>query len=91
MHGVYAYNRIAHDIVRKLGDGSGSSLREISARFAGPVKPGDEVKVDLWKVGATTQDGYDEIWWRAEVVGAGKACLTDGRALIKPENIQSRI
>lgn len=90
MHGVYAYNRIAHDLVRKLGGGDPSTFREMSARFAGPVKPGDKIRVELWKTG-TTQDGHDDLRWTAVVVGTGKACLTDGRAEIRSSRVQSRI
>lgn len=90
MHGVYAYNRIAHDFVRKLGGGDPSSFREMSARFAGPVKPGDKVRVELWKVG-TTQDGYEDMRWTAVVVGTERACLTDGRAEIRLAKVQSKI
>lgn len=89
MHGVYAYNRIAHDFVRKLG-GDPSTFREMSARFAGPVKPGDKVKVELWRVGST-EDGYDDLRWTAVVAGTEKACLTDGRAEIRTGKVQSKI
>lgn len=90
MHGVYAYNRIAHDFVRKLGGGDPSSFREMSARFAGPVKPGDKVKVELWKVG-TSEDGYDGCRWTAVVEGTGRPCLTDGRAELRVAKVQSKI
>jgi acyl dehydratase len=82
LHGVFAYNNIAHDFVRQLGQGQPSSLREISARFAGPVKPGDQVKVDVWRIGAT-RDGLDDIRWTAAVESTGRLCLSDGRAKVK--------
>lgn len=81
-HGVYAYQLIAHEIVRRLGEGKATSLKEISARFAGPVKPGDEVEVDVWKVGSKNEGG-SEIRWTAKVVATNKICLSDGMALIQ--------
>ena len=90
MHGVYAYNRIAHDLVRRLGAGEAASFREMSARFAGPVKPGDRVEVEVWKVGSTA-DGCDELRWRAVVAGTGKPCLADGRAVMRSGKVQSKI
>lgn len=90
MHGVYAYNSIAHEFVRALGGGDPASLREMSAKFAGPVRPGDSVKVELWKVGAMG-DGWEDMRWVAEVGEKGNKCLTDGRAQIKVAKISSKI
>ncbi len=85
MHGVYAYSAIAHEIVRRLGAGNPGSLREMSTRFAGPVKPGDTVRVELWKVGNLSGDdsSWTDVRWRAAVVGAKGPCLTDGRAEVR--------
>ena len=78
-HGVYAYQLIAHEFVARLGGGRGNSLKEISARFSGPVKPSDEVEVDVWKV-----DGQEgEIRWTAKVVSTGRACLSEGMAVLQ--------
>ena len=91
MHGVFAYNMIAHEFVRALGGGSASSLREMSARFAGPVKPGDVVLVDLWKM-EESKDGWGDFRWTARVQATGRACLTDGRAEVKaPTQTLSKI
>ncbi|PGH09906.1 hypothetical protein AJ80_07616 [Polytolypa hystricis UAMH7299] len=90
MHGVFAYNMIAHEIVRELGGGDPSSLYEISARFAGPVRPGDHLEVELWRMGTTT-DGWEDIRWRAMVAGTRKPCLTEGRASVRAAKLPSRI
>lgn len=94
MHGVYAYNRIAHEIVRELGAGDPASLREMSARFAGPVKPGDRVRVELWKTaggGGDAEDGWMDIRWAATVDATGRACLTGGRAVVRAPKLPSKI
>lgn len=84
-HGVFAYNCIAHEIVRRLGKGDPDSLREMSARFAGPVKPGDGIAIEMWEIGRNV-DGLDEIRWSAKVKSTNRPCLTDGAALIKRPN-----
>ncbi|KFH48036.1 Enoyl-CoA hydratase 2, peroxisomal-like protein [Hapsidospora chrysogenum ATCC 11550] len=94
MHGVYAYNRIAHEIVRELGAGDPASLREMSARFAGPVKPGDRVRVELWKTaggGVDAEDGWMDVRWAATVDATGRACLTGGRAVVRAPKLPSKI
>lgn len=89
-HGVYAYQLIAHEIVRRLGQGNSESLKEISARFAGPVKPGDAVDVDIWKLEAQS-GGKVEIRWTAKVVDTGRVCLSDGMALVVTERLSAKI
>lgn len=89
-HGVYAYNLIAHELVRRLGQSSPASLAEMSARFAGPVKPGDKVIVDVWSVGPES-GGHRELRWNARVEGTGKACLTEGRAVMRIPAVGSKM
>lgn len=89
-HGVYTYQLIAHELVRRLGHGDPTSLKEISARFAGPVTPGDEVGVDIWKIG-TREDGSMETRWMARVVSTGRVCLSEGIALIQTGDIYPKI
>jgi len=85
LHGVYAYNCIAHDLLRFLGGSKAENLREIEAKFAGIVRPGDKIAVEVWKVKAHG-NGLDEFWWRAVVTNTGKPCLTDGRAIMRVSN-----
>lgn len=84
-HGVFAYSNVAHEFVKRLGLGDPTSLQEISARFSGPVKPGDTVDVDVWKIGGG--EGSEEIRWTAKVVSTDRPCLTDGRAVIKVSSV----
>ncbi|KAK7214627.1 hypothetical protein V2G26_002630 [Clonostachys chloroleuca] len=82
-HGVFGYNKIAHEMVRRLGNGDPSSMLRISAKFAGPVRPGDTLVIHLWKNGVVA-DGSEEVQWSAQVRGTGQECLCDGTAVIKP-------
>ncbi|KAF4124231.1 MaoC like domain [Geosmithia morbida] len=94
MHGVFAYSQIAHEFVRRLGASDPTCLREISARFSGPVKPGDTVNVKLWHVGAAAapvEGDVGDYRWTAQVRGAGKLCLCDGTAQLKIDGGASKI
>src|SRR5688572_15886727 len=72
LHGVVAYNMIAHDIAKAVGDGHPNSLREFSAKFAGPVRPGDQLTVSLWRTKEVDADCYEAILWHAYVKGQAK-------------------
>lgn len=86
MHGVYTYNRIAHDLLRELGRSDAANFREFQAKFAGPVKPDEAVHTDFWRMGKPDGDGWQEIRWAAQVVSTGRKCLSDGRAVIRVVN-----
>ncbi|CAG9989310.1 unnamed protein product [Clonostachys byssicola] len=83
-HGVFAYNVIAHEFVRRLGKSDPLSLRQLSARFSGPVKPGNDIDIEVWNIGRNSE-GWDQIRWFAKVVGSDRPCLSDGTALVKPQ------
>jgi acyl dehydratase len=83
-HGVFAYNVIAHEFVRRLGKSGPLSLRQLSARFSGPVKPGDDIDIEVWNIGRSSE-GWDQIRWFAKVVGSHRPCLSDGTAFVKPQ------
>lgn len=83
IHGVYAYNRVAHDLLRELGESEASNIREFQAKFAGIVKPGDHLQTSFWKLDLKS-DGWQEIRFITRCVNReGKTCLSEGRALIK--------
>ncbi|KAL5611809.1 hypothetical protein BROUX41_000616 [Berkeleyomyces rouxiae] len=81
MHGLFAWNTTCHLILKKLGGSKPQNIKEFQARFSSPVMPGDELSTKVWRTG-TLVDGFEEIRFVTEVVG-GKACLTNGRALVK--------
>lgn len=82
MHGVFAYNMVAHGIVKVIGGENPMSLREISAKFSGPVRPGDHLDVSLWNLGEMDVAGCKSIVWQTHVRGTERPCLTEGRALV---------
>lgn len=83
IHGVYAYNRVAHDLLHELGQSDASNIREFQAKFAGIVKPGDHLQTAFFKL--NQKDGeWQEIRFVSRCVNReGKMCLSDGRALIR--------
>jgi len=81
-HGLSSWNFTAHDILKAIGGSDPKNLREFSARFASPVKPGDNLITQIWRTG-DVQDGWEEVRFVTKVEG-GKVCLSNGRALMKP-------
>ncbi|KIW68177.1 hypothetical protein PV04_04138 [Phialophora macrospora] len=81
MHGLFTYNCAAHAVLKTVGNSNPANLREFSARFAAPVRPGDELVTQVWKLGQF-EGPYEEI--RFVTLVNGKAVLTHGRALVKP-------
>ncbi|PYI04855.1 trimethyllysine dioxygenase TmlH [Aspergillus sclerotiicarbonarius CBS 121057] len=60
IHGLFSWNSAAHGVLRELGGSDPKNLKEIQARFASPVRPGDKLITEMWRMGSV-QDGYDEI------------------------------
>lgn len=87
MHGVYLYNCIAHEIVKRLGKGIPTNIREVSARFKSVVRPGDVILVNLWRICDRQHwmDNWEEVRWNAVKKDGGEVCLSDGRALVSAE------
>jgi peroxisomal enoyl-CoA hydratase 2 len=81
MHGLYSFNSTAHLMLKNLGGSDPSNLKEYQARFASPVKPGDKLVTQVWRTG-DIKDGWEDIRFVVSVDG-GKACLSNGRALMK--------
>ena len=89
LHGLIAWNISAHAILREIGGSDGRNLREFTARFASPVRPGDKLVVDIWRMGRMEvergEKGWEEVRFRTRVEG-GKICLKDGRAVVRAVN-----
>ncbi|PYH71495.1 putative trimethyllysine dioxygenase TmlH [Aspergillus vadensis CBS 113365] len=60
VHGLFSWNSAAHGVLRELGGSDPKNLKEIQARFASPVIPGDKLITEIWRTGSL-QDGYEEI------------------------------
>lgn len=82
MHGLYTWNVAAHSLLKELGGSKPENLKQFQARFASPVKPGDKLVTQIWRMGNADKDGFEEVRFVTSVEG-GKACLSNGRALIK--------
>src|SRR5690242_11110193 len=50
MHGLFSWNTTAHGILQALGESDPANLKEFQARFASPVKPGDTLITEIWRV-----------------------------------------
>ena len=78
IHGLFSWNTAAHAVLQRFGGSRPENLKEFQARFAAPVKPGDKLITEMWKVGG------DEVRFIVRVEG-GKTVLTNGRAVVVGE------
>lgn len=82
MHGLFTYNVAAHSVLKNMGKSDPTNLKHFSARFQAPVKPGDQLVTEVWRLGEFDDQGFEEI--RFVTKGAGdKVVLSNGRALIR--------
>lgn len=82
MHGLYSWNTTAHAILKLFGGSDPANIKEFAARFASPVKPGDCLVTQIWRVGNADADGFEDLRFVTSVKG-GKVCLSNGRAKVK--------
>ncbi|KAI4110750.1 MAG: hypothetical protein LQ339_001025 [Xanthoria mediterranea] len=82
MHGLFSWNTACHALLQSLGDSDPARMREFQARFAAPVRPGDRLVTEAWRMGDGARDGWEEIRFVTRVEG-GKVVLSNGRALMK--------
>ncbi|KAJ9621333.1 hypothetical protein H2203_007385 [Taxawa tesnikishii (nom. ined.)] len=82
MHGLYSWNTTAHALLTLLGGSDPANIKEFAARFASPVKPGDALMTQIWRVGNADRDGFEDIRFVTSVKG-GKVCLSNGRAKMR--------
>jgi peroxisomal enoyl-CoA hydratase 2 len=83
MHGLFSWNSTAVGLLRTLGGSDPANIKEFQCRFASPVKPGDKLVTQMWRIpGTKDKDGFEEVRFVTSVDG-GKLCLSNGRALIR--------
>lgn len=82
MHGLYSWNTTCHALLKLLGGSDPANIKEFAARFASPVKPGDALVTQIWRMGNVDGEGWEEIRFVTSVQG-GKVCLSNGRARMK--------
>lgn len=89
MHGLFSWNSACHGLLQMLGGSDPANLREFQARFAAPVKPGDKLITEAWRMGEF-KDGWEEVRFITRVEG-GKVVLSNGRAFMKCTIMKSKL
>lgn len=82
MHGLYSWNSTCHGLLKLLGGSDPSNIKEFAARFASPVKPGDCLVTQIWRMGNKDGEGFEDVRFVTSVKG-GKVCLSNGRAKMR--------
>ncbi|EXJ84086.1 hypothetical protein A1O3_04753 [Capronia epimyces CBS 606.96] len=85
VHGVTGYQMVAHALLKELGGADPANIREFQAKFAGPVRPGDHLTVEYWRMGRD-DEGWEEIRFLASTLADQKIRLSNGRALLKTQD-----
>ncbi|KKY21258.1 putative peroxisomal dehydratase [Diplodia seriata] len=85
MHGLYSWNSTAHGVLKRFGGADPNNIKEFAARFASPVRPGDTLVTDMWRVGPAEgfPAGWDQIRFVTRVEQSGKVVLSNGRAVVR--------
>jgi acyl dehydratase len=60
LHGLCTFGMATWSAVRELAGGDATAPSSVSARFKAPVLPGQSLRTDLWRDGAT-------VWFRSYV------------------------
>ncbi|CDM35094.1 hypothetical protein DTO013E5_3024 [Penicillium roqueforti] len=89
VHGLFSWNSAAHGILRELGGSNPANMKEFQARFASPVRPGDKLTTEIWRMG-NIQDGYEEIRFVTKN-DKGRVVLSNGRCLLKVTGAKSKL
>lgn len=91
IHGLFSWNTAAHQLLKLLGGSDPANLKQFAARFASPVKAGDTLVTQVWRLGEKDSDGFEDIRFVTSVKG-GKVCLSNGRAkmrVVKPKETRT--
>lgn len=80
MHGLYSWNVAAQQILKQFANNDPSVLRSFRAKFAAPVRPGDELQMEFWQGEGQTY-GEKEVKFR--VLVKGKVVLDRGVAVLR--------
>ncbi|KAK0663764.1 Peroxisomal hydratase-dehydrogenase-epimerase [Lasiodiplodia hormozganensis] len=85
MHGLYSWNSTAHGVLKRFGGSDPKNIKEFAARFASPVRPGDTLVTEMWRVGQAEGHpaGWEQIRFVTKVEQSGKVVLSNGRAVVK--------
>lgn len=92
LHGLCSYGFATRAILRSVNPQDGvagapvTALRKLSARFTSPVKPGDELRTDVWVLSKDDKQGKFELAFEQTNLASGKKSLGGGYAevIVKP-------
>lgn len=90
LHGLFSWNTTAHGLLKLLGNSDPANIKEFAARFASPVKAGDTLVTQIWRMGNVDDQGWEEVRFVTSVKG-GKVCLSNGRAKMKISGQKSKL
>ena len=80
MHGLYSWNAAAQQILKQFANNDPSALKSFRAKFAAPVRPGDELQMEFWE-DRGQGEGEKEVKFRVWV--KGKVVLDRGVAVLR--------
>ncbi|KAI5255744.1 Thioesterase/thiol ester dehydrase-isomerase [Aureobasidium subglaciale] len=87
---VYQTNAESAHLLKLLGNSDPANMKEFAARFASPVKAGDTLVTQIWRMGNVDDEGWEEVRFVTSVKG-GKVCLSNGRAKMKIAGHKSKL
>ena len=76
LHGAATFGIAAHAVLRTVADYDPARLASIEARFARPVFPGETIRTEMWRDGAT-------VAFRCRVVERDEVVVNNGRAVLR--------
>lgn len=86
LHGLCTWNMACQAILSTFAKSDGTQLRVFGGRFASPVKPGEELSIDMWRTGKLENDdgvACEEVLFEVRV--GSRTVMNNGRALLKAE------
>lgn len=86
LHGLFTYSSTCHELLSECRSSDASRLVEFQARFSSPVRPGDELVTEMWRMGV--RDGVEEVRFRT-INQKGTVVLSNGRALLRRDGIKA--
>jgi peroxisomal enoyl-CoA hydratase 2 len=89
IHGLFSWNSVAHGVLKELGGSNPENLKEFQARFSHPVKPGDTLTTEIWKLG-NVEGGFEEVRFVTKN-HQDKVVLSNGRALLRFAKPKSKL
>ncbi|KAF5373790.1 hypothetical protein D9758_000685 [Tetrapyrgos nigripes] len=82
LHGLSTFGFAARALLKAIANNDPTALQYFGVRFTSPVKPGDALETQIWKVGEDSA-GTIEVAFITKNLSSGKIALGDGCAFIK--------